>query len=116
MKVKTVASLSPTRTNDVCPAILSNVVLQTPPPGAAPAPPPGPGLGNGLLGTGCFAFTAPADNPLAFAGVPLPRTFDDEFNDDELIYTIKAGYDFTPDISSYASCLLYTSPSPRDRG
>ncbi len=105
----------PDGNNDVCPAILTNGVLGTPPPGALPAPGPGPGLGNGLIGTGCFAFTAPADllTPAGFPfpqgttfaalGVPLPQTFDDEFNDDELIYTIKAGYDFTPDISSYAS-------------
>ena len=93
----------PAGNNDVCPGILSNVVLGTPPAGAPPAPPLGTALGNGLFGTGCFAFTAPADNPLAFAGVPLPRTFNEEFDDDELIYTGKIGYEFTPDISTYAS-------------
>jgi len=91
----------PVSVNDVCPAIISNL-LGTPPPGAAPAPPLGTALGNGLLGTGCFAFTSPADLPQS-AFLPLPTTFSDVFNDDELIYTIKAGYDFTPDISTYAS-------------
>ena len=53
---------------------------------------------------GCFPFLAPADNPLAFATpLPLPRTFDDTFEDDELIYTGKIGYEVTPDISTYAS-------------
>ena len=89
--------------NDLCPAILSNVGLGAPAPGAAPAPPLGTALGNGLFGTGCFAFTAPADLPAAALGFPLPQTFDEEFNDDELIYTGKIGYEFTPDISTYAS-------------
>ena len=93
----------PDGNNALCPAIISNVVLGMPVPGAAPAPPLGTALGNGLFGTGCFAFTAEADLPFAFAGVPLPRTFSEEFNDDELIYTGKIGYEFTPDISTYAS-------------
>lgn len=93
----------PDGNNTLCPAILSNLVLGAPPPGAPPGPPLGTALGNGLFGTGCLAFTAPADLPLAFAGVPLPRTFDDEFEDDELIYTVKLGYEFSPEISTYAS-------------
>jgi len=55
-----------------------------------------------LLATGCFAFTAPADLPLS-AALPLPRSFDSEFKDDELIYTGKVSYEFTPDITTYAS-------------
>lgn len=82
--------------NNLCPAIISNL-LGAPPAGAAPAPPLGTALGNGLFGTGCFAFTAPADLPQA-AFLPLPRTFDgtgaNEFNDDELIWTVKLGYEF----------------------
>lgn len=65
--------------------------------------PPAPGVLTGnLVVLGCFPFLAPADLPQA-AFLPLPRTFNDTFKDDELIYTGKIGYEFTPDISSYAS-------------
>jgi len=67
------------------------------PPAVAP-------LNGNLVVLGCFPFLAPADHPLAFATpLPLPRTFDSTFEDDELIYTGKIGYEFTPDISTYAS-------------
>lgn len=61
---------------------------------------PGP-LVNNVFGTGCFAFTAPADLPQA-AVLPLPRTFNSTFEDDELIYTAKLSYEFTPDMTAYA--------------
>ena len=65
--------------------------------------PPAPAALNGnLVVLGCFPFLAPADLPQA-AFLPLPRSFDDTFEDDELIYTGKIGYEFTPDISTYAS-------------
>ncbi len=100
---KTGSFTQPSANNDVCSAIISNVVLGNPPPGAAPAPPLGTALGNGLFGTGCFAFTAPANLPTVAFGVPTPQTFSEDFNDDELIYTGKIGYEVTPDISTYAS-------------
>lgn len=65
------------------------------------APAPAALTGN-LVVLGCFPFLAPADNPFA-AFLPLPRSFDDTFEDDELIYTGKIGYQVTPDISTYAS-------------
>ncbi|MEM1053139.1 MAG: TonB-dependent receptor [Pseudomonadota bacterium] len=52
--------------------------------------------------TACFGFTAPADLPAA-AVLPLPLTFQDTFDDDELIYTLKLGYEITSDVSTYAS-------------
>jgi len=65
--------------------------------------PPAPAaLTGNLVVLGCFPFLAPADLPLS-AALPLPRSFDDTFEDDELIYTGKIGYEFTPDISTYAS-------------
>jgi len=65
--------------------------------------PPAPAALNGnLVVLGCFPFLAPADLPQA-AFLPLPRSFQDTFEDDELIYTGKIGYEFTPDISTYAS-------------
>jgi len=59
----------------------------------------------------CFPFSAPtlsavqAISPLAAAGGAgfLPQEFDEEFNDDELIYTVKADYDLTDNHLVYAS-------------
>ena len=51
---------------------------------------------------GCFPFVAPADLA-ASAVLPLPRSFNETFKDDELIYTGKIGYEISPDISTYAS-------------
>lgn len=95
--------------NDVCPAILSNLAGVTPP-GAAPAPPNVPAaaaLRQGLFGLGCFGFTAPVDLA-ASAVLPLPQTFngvgDDAFNDEELIWTLKLGYEFpTVPVNVYGS-------------
>lgn len=78
--------------NALCPAILGAIGA-----GAVPAP-----LINTIFGTGCFAFTAPADLPAA-AVFPLPRTFSDSFEDNELIYTGKIGYEFDIPVNVYAS-------------
>ena len=78
-------------TNNLCPAILASI-------GAGRVP---GALITPVFGTGCFAFTAPADLPAA-AVFPLPRTFADTFNDDELIWTAKLGYDFDS-VNVYAS-------------
>ncbi|WP_430416396.1 TonB-dependent receptor [Parasphingorhabdus sp.] len=91
----------PSVTNALCPAIISNL-LGAPAAGAPPAPPLGTALGTGLFGTGCFAFTAPADLPQA-AFLPLPRTFNSNFSDEELIYTGKVTYEFASPITVYAS-------------
>lgn len=79
-------------TNTLCPAILGSIGA-----GNVPAP-----FINTVFGTGCFAFTAPADLPAA-AVFPLPRTFSDECKDDELIYAVKLGYEFAAPINVYAS-------------
>ncbi len=78
--------------NPLCPAALGSIGA-----GNVPAP-----LTTGVFGLACLAFTAPADLPAA-AVFPLPLTFDEEFKDDELVYTGKLGYEFTNDISAYAS-------------
>ncbi|MEP2357813.1 MAG: TonB-dependent receptor [Marinomonas sp.] len=91
----------PSVNNALCPAILSNL-LGAPPAGAPPAPPIGTALGTGLFGTGCFAFTAPADLPQA-AVVPLPLSFNSNFEDEELIYTGKVSYEFASPVTVYAS-------------
>jgi len=78
--------------NQICPATLASIGA-----GAVPGP-----LVTNVFGLGCLAFLAPADLPQA-AVFPLPRTFDEEFNDDELIYTAKVGYEIAPAVSTYAS-------------
>ncbi|GAA4035991.1 TonB-dependent receptor [Parerythrobacter jejuensis] len=78
--------------NTLCPAVLGAI-------GAGGVPVP---FINTVFGTGCFAFTAPADLPAA-AVFPLPRTFAGEFSDSELIYTVKLGYEFAAPINVYAS-------------
>lgn len=62
----------------------------------------GPALVPSVLGTGCFAFTAPAigSNAIAF---PLPREFSVPFTDDELIYTGKLSYEFRVPVTAYVS-------------
>jgi outer membrane receptor protein involved in Fe transport len=64
-------------------------------------------LVNTIFGTACFAFTAPADLPAAIGMpggfLPLPLTFDETFEDDELIYTGKLAYKFGYTASAYAS-------------
>ena len=63
----------------------------------------------------CFVFAAPVfdpANPEALFGpagpfLPagltnlLPQEFDDTFEDEELVYTLKAGYELTPDVNIY---------------
>ena len=78
--------------NAICPATLASIGA-----GNVPA-----ALTTNIFGLGCLAFLAPADDP-AEAVFPLPRTFDETFKDDELIYTAKVGYEIAPAVSTYAS-------------
>ncbi len=55
-----------------------------------------------FVGIGCFGFTAPANLPQA-AVLPLPRTFQSNFKDEELIYTGKLAYAISPSVNTYAS-------------
>lgn len=88
--------------NRVCPTTLASLgsVPGLFPPGTPPAVIQG--TGNAFFGLGCFGFTAPADLP-ASAVLPLVRTFQSDFDDEELIYTVKLGYAFSPFVNSYAS-------------
>ncbi|RDC60349.1 hypothetical protein HME9302_01552 [Alteripontixanthobacter maritimus] len=79
--------------NAVCPAVLNALPAIG---GVSPA------LVGPFIGLGCFGFTAPADLPQA-AVLPLVRTFDTDFNDEELIYTAKLGYEFAAPVNVYAS-------------
>ena len=61
-----------------------------------------PALAGTALVLGCFPFTAPADLA-ASAVLPLPRTFSGKFKDNELIYTVKAAYEFAVPVNVYGS-------------
>ena len=81
----------PSSTNPVCASLAARA-------GAGALP---PALVGPVIGLGCFPLTAPADLPQA-AFLPLPQTFDANFEDDELIYTAKLGYEFD-NVNLYAS-------------
>lgn len=78
--------------NQICPASVTGILNGTIPAPFVPA----------FVGLGCFGFAAPADLP-ASAALPLVRTFDSNFNDEELIYTAKVGYEFAAPVNVYAS-------------
>ncbi|MEE9432711.1 MAG: TonB-dependent receptor [Sphingorhabdus sp.] len=78
--------------NPLCPAILNTIGL-----GGVPGP-----LVNTIFVTGCFPFLAQPDLPQA-AVFPLPRSFNSNFNDSELIYTGKIAYAFAAPVNVYAS-------------
>lgn len=78
--------------NQICPATLGAIGANAVPPGLIPP----------FIGLGCFGFTAPADLPQA-AVLPLVRTFQSSFTDEELIYTARLGYEFNSSINTYAS-------------
>lgn len=83
----------PAAQNDTCVAILGN--LGTLDPSLAPV----------ALGLGCFPFATPADLPGSGVpgGLPTPATFNDTFEDDALVYTVKAAYNFADGVNAYAS-------------
>jgi iron complex outermembrane recepter protein len=78
--------------NNLCPAVLGQIGA-----GNVPAP-----LINNIFGLGCFAFTAPAIGSAANP-FPLPRPFNTNFGDEELIYTGKVSYEFADPVTVYAS-------------
>ncbi|MEQ5787662.1 TonB-dependent receptor [Erythrobacter sp. NFXS35] len=88
--------------NQVCPATLASLGTV---PSLFPAGTPAEiiqATANAFFGIGCFGFAAPADLPQA-AVLPLVRTFQSDFDDEELIYTINLGYEFSPSVNAYAS-------------
>jgi iron complex outermembrane recepter protein len=74
-----------------CNAIIGNIVG-----GAIPA-----NLAGGALALTCFPQAAQADLPTSSL-LPTPRTYDETFEDDELVYTMKASYALSDDINAYA--------------
>jgi len=87
--------------NPLCTGLLANLDLAALQTTGQLVFPPAPGaLGTNIFGTGCFAFTAPADHPFS-SFLPLPRSFSDTFEDDELIYTGKISYEISDDVTAY---------------
>jgi outer membrane receptor protein involved in Fe transport len=86
--------------NPACQASVNGVLT-----GAVPAP-----LRAGLVGLNCFPFVAPVTltAPASVGGglasnfLPLPREFALRFKDDEITYTIQAGYKPSEDLLLYA--------------
>jgi len=81
--------------NRVCPAVLNRLGATGP-------------LAQSFVALGCFGFTAPvnlpqATNPAFPLNILLPRTFQSNFKDEELIYTGKLAYEFSPSVNAYAS-------------
>ena len=85
----------PFNNNRVCPGVIGGVAG-----GRVPAP-----LVPAFIGLGCFGFTAPANLPVAQPAGPFPlvRTFQANFDDEELIYTANLNYAITPSINVYGS-------------
>ena len=80
--------------NPTCPAILNSLFTG----GLAPLG----SAGSTLAALGCLGFLAPADLPEA--GVfPLPVTFQETFDDEELIWTARLSYAFADPVNVYAS-------------
>lgn len=82
----------PFNNNQICPGTLGALGA-----GAIPGALAGP-----FIALGCFGFTAPADLPQA-AALPLVRTFQTQFNDEELIYTFNLNYAINNDVNVYGS-------------
>lgn len=89
---------------DACLGTFTTLATQ---PDAIPA-----SLAGASVALNCFIFAAPVFNEQnfgpffgAFSGsgldALLPQEFDDTFEDEELVYTIKLGYELTPDINVY---------------
>ncbi len=85
----------PFNNNQICPGVLGAIGGGAVPGALVPA----------FIGLGCFGFTAPADLPLAAPNGPFPlvRTFQTEFNDEELIYTFNLNYALNRDVNVYGS-------------
>lgn len=88
----------PANNNQMCPNIVGALT--------SGQLPPVPALQNALFGLSCFGFTAPANLPQALPApgfLPLVRTFNTDFDDEELIYTANLNYAITPNVNVYGS-------------
>ncbi|MEO0882674.1 MAG: TonB-dependent receptor [Pseudomonadota bacterium] len=75
-----------------CSALIGNIVGGVVPPAFA----------GGAFALSCFPQTATADLPTSVL-LPTPRTFAETFEDDELVYTVKLGYEIVDGINTYFS-------------
>jgi len=89
----------PAASNPGCFATLLNAQALAEGAAGTPLAPVATTIGNLNAGFNCFPFATPADS-----GVPiLPATFADTFQDDELVYTSQAVYEFSDTVKGYAS-------------
>ncbi|MEZ5946602.1 MAG: TonB-dependent receptor [Hyphomonas sp.] len=87
------AFVQPAANSQACENIANAIVGNAYPATLAP-------LGPTALAITCFPFITEADLPAA-AFLPLPRTFDEKFEDDELVYTVKLGYKINDNMNLY---------------
>ena len=89
----------PAASNPGCLATLLNARALAEGASGTPLAPVATSIGNLNAAFNCFPFATPADT-----GVPiLPATFADTFQDDELVYTSQAVYEFSDTVKGYAS-------------
>lgn len=89
----------PAASNPGCLATLLNARALAEGAAGTPLAPVATTIGNLNAAFNCFPFATPADT-----GVPiLPATFADTFQDDELVYTSQAVYEFSDTVRGYAS-------------
>ncbi|MEL6827941.1 MAG: TonB-dependent receptor [Pseudomonadota bacterium] len=57
------------------------------------------------VGLVCFPYFSPADLPGSGAAglLPTPATYSQDFDDDELVYTVKLGYELNENVNTYAA-------------
>jgi outer membrane receptor protein involved in Fe transport len=94
--------VQPAAQSDSCAALSGAVLTGGVPAAAVPA----------AIGIGCFPFSTVANLPTS-AFLPTPQTFSDDpnepgvfvedFEDDELVWTVKGGYAFTDNLNGYVS-------------
>ncbi|MBU7579209.1 MAG: TonB-dependent receptor, partial [Porphyrobacter sp.] len=92
---KTGSFTQPFNNNRICPASVSAIAGGRIPAALVPA----------FVAFGCFGFTAPVNLPAALPApgfLPLVRSFNTRFRDEELIYTANLNYAINPDVNVYA--------------
>ncbi len=85
--------------SDACLSVLEQATLAAAPDSTSPLAPFAGDTFELAAALTCFPFATVADVP----GTLLPTTFDTEFDDDEIVWTVRGAYDVTPNINAYVS-------------
>ncbi len=89
----------PAANNPACFATLANAAALAQGAAGTPLEVVASTIGNFSAAYNCFPFATPADS-----GVPiLPATYSDTFEDDAVVYTVKAVHQFSDTVNAYAS-------------